>query len=215
MTFHIITIFPEAIEPYFRKSILGKAVKRDFVKVKFYNLLHYSRDKHRKVDERAYGGGPGMVIGIEPVVRALTTILKGKDRKKAKIILFAPAGKQFDSKRAKSLSKYKHIILIAGRYEGIDARIKKIFRVDEISIGPYVLTGGELPAMAVVDAVSRYIKGVLGKEKSLEERRLGIGVPAYTRPEVFEYKGKKYKVPRVLLSGNHAEIEKWRKSHRK
>ena len=233
MTFHIITLFPETIEPYLKSSIVGRAEQKGLVKVKYYNLLDFASSKKRKVhpersrrvDDRPYGGGPGMVLQIEPIIKALNSALKNKSKSKVKVILFSPAGKQFTSKMAQSLaSRYKHIVLIAGRYEGVDARLKKIIedrlfakggKIDELSIGPYVLTGGELPAMLLVDSVSRQIKGVLGKEESLEERRLGVGVPAYTRPEVFAYRGKKYRVPRVLTSGNHAEIQKWREKSKK
>ena len=214
MTFHIITLFPEVFDAYFDESVIGKAIKKRRIKVRFYNLRKFSKDKkHKKVDDKAYGGGPGMVLEVEPIVRAVDKATRGK--RNPKIILFSAAGKQFDNKMAKSLTKYKHVVLIAGRYEGVDERIKKVLRVEEVSIGPYVLTGGELPAMVVVDAVARQIKGVLGKEESLEEKRYGVGVPVYTRPETFEYKKKKYSVPKVLLSGNHAEIEKWRNRHKK
>lgn len=214
MTFHIITLFPEVFDAYFKESIIGKAIKKRRIKVKFYNLRKFSRDKkHKKVDDKPYGGGPGMVLEVEPIVRAVTKATRGK--KNAKIILFSAAGKQFDNKMAKSLVKYKDVVLIAGRYEGVDARVKKILKAEEVSIGPYVLTGGEVPAMALVDAVARQIKGVLGKEESLEEKRYGVGVPVYTRPETLEYKKKKYRVPRVLLSGNHAEIAAWREAHRR
>src|SRR3989338_298948 len=216
MTFHIITLFPETIKPYLDESVVGIAQKRGVVKVKFYSPRDYSRDKHRTVDDRSYGGGPGMVIQLGPVVKAVQAIKSKIRNQKLKIILFTPAGKQFDNKYAAALDKdYKHLILIAGRYEGVDARLKKIFKPEEISIGPYVLTGGELAAAVLVDAISRQLPGVLGKAESLEEKRLGVGVPVYTRPEIFVYKGKKYRVPKVLVSGNHAEIEKWRRDHRK
>ncbi len=216
MTFHIITLFPETIKPYLDESVVGIAQKRGLVKVKFYNPRDYSRDKHKTVDDRSYGGGPGMVIQLGPVVKALQAIKSKIRNQKLKIILFTPAGKQFDNKKAAALAKnYKHLIFIAGRYEGVDARIAKIFKLEEISIGPYVLTGGELAAAVLVDAVSRQLPGVLGKAESLEEKRLGVGVPVYTRPEIFVYQGKKYRVPKALLSGNHAEIEKWRRQHRK
>ena len=229
MTFHIITLLPEVFDAYFKESIIGKAIKKRLIKVKFYDLRDFSKDKkHKRVDEKAYGGGPGMVLGVEPLVRAIEkatarqTGSRGKiqgtarqtgsrDKRQVKIILLAPGGRQFDNKIAQNLTKYKDIVLIAGRYEGVDERIKKVFRVEEVSIGPYVLTGGEIPAMVVVDAVSRQIKGVLGKNESLEEKRYGVGVPAYTRPEVFKHKGKNYKVPKVLLSGDHKEIAAWRK----
>ena len=214
MTFHIITLFPEVFDAYFKESIIGKAIKKRRIKVKFYDLRKFSKDKkHKKVDGKAYGGGPGMVLEVEPIIRAVAKATRGK--RNSKIILFSAAGKQLDSKMARNLTKYKNVVLIAGRYEGVDERVKKILKAEEISIGPYVLTGGEVPAMVVVDAVARQIKGVLGREESLEEKRYGIGIPAYTRPETFEYKKKKYSVPKVLLSGNHAEIEKWRRRHKK
>jgi len=214
MTFHIITLFPEVFDAYFKESIIGKAIKKNRIKVRFYNLREFSKDKkHKKVDDKAYGGGPGMVLEIESMTRAVAKATRGK--KNAKIVLLTPGGKQFDNKRAKELTKHKDIVLIAGRYEGVDARIKKIFKVEEVSVGPYVLTGGEVPAMVVVDAVARQVKGVLGKVESIEEKRHGVGVPIYTRPEVFKYKGKEYKVPKVLLSGNHKDIAAWRKAHRR
>jgi len=235
MTFHIITLFPEVFDAYFKESIIGKAISKRRIKVKFYDLRKFSNDKKRKkADDKVYGGGPGMVLEPGPVVRAVEKAIGDKrqwtsdkrqgtgnkgqetrDKGQVKIILFAPAGRQFDNKIAQDLTKYKDVVLIAGRYEGVDKRIKKIFKVEEVSIGPYVLTGGEIPAMAVVDAVARQIKGVLGKDESLEEERYGVGVPAYTRPEIFKHKGKNYRVPKVLLSGNHKEIAAWRKAHRR
>ena len=151
-----------------------------------------------------------MVIKAEPVIKA---IQKAKGvKKKVKIIFLSPSGKQFDNGYAKKLVKnYKDIIIIAGRYEGIDARVKKVFKTDDITIGPYILTGGELPAMLMVDVISRQIEGVLGDKDSLEEKR-NASPEVYTRPESFKYKNKNYKVPKVLLSGHHKEIEKWRKS---
>ncbi|MBI2011044.1 MAG: tRNA (guanosine(37)-N1)-methyltransferase TrmD [Candidatus Colwellbacteria bacterium] len=215
-TFHIISLFPETIKPYLEESIVGLAQKKGLVKIKFYNPRDYAGDKHRTVDDRSYGGGPGMVIKLEPMVKALEVVKKKIGRQKSKIILFSATGKQFNSKRAAALAKnYKHLVLICGRYEGVDARLIKIFKAEEISIGPYVLTGGELAAAVLVDAVSRHLKGVLGRAESLEEKRLGTGVPVYTRPEVFIHKGKKYPAPKVLISGNHKEIERWRRGHRK
>lgn len=225
MTFHIVTLFPEAIEPYFKSSIVGKARQKGLVKVRYYNLLDFTANKHGRIDDRPYGGGPGMVLQIEPILKAVKSAKSKTGKSKVKIILFSASGKQFNNKTASRLAEnFNHLILISGRYEGIDERIKKILkdefsgkggRLEELSIGPYVLTGGELPAMLLVDAVSRQIKGVLGKGESLEEKRSGVGVPAYTRPEIFTYRRKKYRVPQVLLSGNHTEIEKWRKGHKK
>ncbi len=210
MRFDIITIFPEMFGAYFSESMLKRAQEKKLVEFRTFNLRDFSTDaKHKKVDDRAYGGGPGMVMQVGPLAAALDKIVQKK--KKHLIILFSAAGKQFDSKQAAQWAKkYEQIVMIAGRYEGVDSRIKKIYKMQEISIGPYVLTGGELPAMVVADAISRHIPGVLGNEESLEERRHGVGVPVYTRPEVFEWKKKKYRVPRVLLSGDHKKIDQWR-----
>ena len=218
MTFHILTIFPKLFEPYLNESIIGRGVKNGKIKTKIYDLREFAAGKHNKVDDKAYGGGPGMVIGVEPLAKALGKILKGKSKNKTLVVLTAPAGKEFSNKLASAWSKkYEHLILIAGRYEGFDERIKSVikkgmgFSMQEISIGPYVLTGGEMPALIMVDAVARQIPGILGKSESLEEGRYGIGMPVYTRPEIFKFKSKKYQVPRVLLSGDHARIDKWRK----
>ena len=222
MQFDIITIFPNIFSSYINESIIKRAQKNKKIKINIINLRDFASDKHKKVDDTPYGGGAGMVFKIEPIAKALGSILKIKNQKsKIKIILFSASGKQFDSKMAGDFAKkYDHIVMIAGHYEGIDERIKKIirnsgFELMELSIGHYVLTGGELPAMIVIDAVSRHIPGVLGKEESLEEKRYGVGVPVYTRPEVIGYKNKKYSVPKILLSGNHKKIENWRKKHQK
>ena len=218
MTFHIVTIFPEVFKPYLDESILGKGISSGKVKVKVYDLRDFTLDKHNKVDDKPYGGGPGMVLQIEPITKALQKILSRKSKKTTLALLTTPGGDSLDSKLSKTLaSKYKDIVILAGRYEGFDERVKDVvskslgFKVGEISIGPYVLTGGELPALVIVDAVSRHIKGVLGKQESLEENRYGTGLPSYTRPEEFIIKGKKYKVPKVLLSGDHKKIDEWRK----
>ena len=221
MRFDVITVFPEAFLSYIRASIIKRAQARGLVNVHIHNLRDFTSDKHKSVDDKSYGGGPGMVIKIEPLARALGSILKSKTkRQRTKVILFSAAGKQFNAKMASALAKkYDHIVMLAGHYEGVDERIKAVsrdlgFRAEEISIGPYVLTGGELPAMTVIDAVSRHIPGVLGKKTSLEETRYGVGVPVYTRPEVFRWQGKNYRVPGTLLSGDHGRIEKWRKRHK-
>ena len=208
MTFHIISLFPESFDSYISSSIIGRALKDKKIKVDFYNPRDFVKDKNHRVDQKPYGGGPGMVIEAEPVIKA---IQKAKGRKqKVKIYWFSPSGKQFTNEIAKEVSKEcKDLIFVCGRYEGIDARVKKVFDVEEISVGPYVLTGGELPAMIVMDAVSRQIPGVLGDYDSIEENRIS-SPDSYTRPEVITVKGKKYRVPEVLMSGNHAEIDKWR-----
>ncbi len=225
MRFDVITIFPKIIEAYLGESILKRAQERKLVEFCIYDLHKFSRDaKHHKVDDRPYGGGPGMVMQAEPIAQAIGSALKAKGKpQKAKIVLFSARGKQFTAKMAADWAKrYDRIIMIAGRYEGVDERIKKIYRMEEISMGPYVLTGGELPALVVADAVSRHIPGVLGAHESLEEKRYGVGVPAYTRPEIFRWpargrdkKKKTYRVPKVLLSGDHKKIAEWRKKHAK
>ncbi|HEV7702029.1 MAG TPA: tRNA (guanosine(37)-N1)-methyltransferase TrmD [Candidatus Paceibacterota bacterium] len=216
MRFHIITIFPEMFDSYLKESILGRAIKDKKISIKFYNPIDFSKPKEH-IDGRPYGGGPGMVLRPEFFLKAyekIQTRIKIKDKKKTKIILFSTAGKKFTTSYAKmAAKKYTDIILISGRYEGIDARVQKILKAEEISIGDYVLTGGELPAMVLIDSISRQVKGVLGTYESLEEGRVS-SAQAYTRPEVLKYKGKNYKVPKVLLSGNHAEINKWKQKKR-
>lgn len=214
MNFHIITLFPESFDSYINSSIIGRAIRDKKIKIKFYNPRDFSDNKFKHIDQKPYSGGPGMVIQALPVVKAIEKALgnkKGREKKRVKIIFFSPDGKQFSTDYAKKNSKkYTDIVMIAGRYEGIDERVNKIFKTEKVSMGPFVLTGGELPAMILIDCVSRQIKGVLGNFDSLEESR-SASSKVYTRPEVLEYKGKKYKVPKVLLSGNHKKIEEWRK----
>ncbi len=221
MNFHIITLFPEVCKAYTDASVLGRAQKKDKgngakhtgkkIEVNYYNPRDFTKDKHKKVDDRPYGGGPGMVMSTTPTLKAFEKAVGKKDRKNVKVLMMSPRGKTFDQKMAKKLAKqYKHIVLISGRYEGIDSRVKKITKAEEISVGNYILTGGELPALSIVDAVSRNIQGVLGTFESLEDERISSG-EMYTRPDTIEYKKKKYKVPKVFLSGNHAEIEKYRR----
>lgn len=216
MKYHIISLFPQSMDSYLNESILKRAIENKKIEVKFYNPRDFTKgDSYadRRVDDKPYGGGPGMVIEALPVIKAIQKA-KGKS-KKVKIVWFTPSGKQFDTEQAKIYSKkYTDIIFICGRYEGIDARVKKAFKVEEISVGPFVLTGGELPAMILIDTISRQIKGVLGDHASLEETRAS-SPDVYTRPEVVEYKGKKYKVPKVLLSGNHKLIDEWRNKQAK
>ncbi len=211
MTFHIITIFPKMFESYLADSILARAIRGKYISVKFYNPRDFTLDKHKKVDDRAYGGGPGMVMYVEPILRAVESVKRKAKSRKLKIIILSPSGKKFTNAYAHELTKeYKNIVLISGRYEGIDVRVKKILKADEYSIGDYILTGGELPAMVMIDAIARKIPGVLGKIESLEENRISSS-ETYTRPEVLVYKGKSYKVPKVLLSGHRAKIEEWKK----
>ena len=206
--FHIITLFRESIEGYLESSILGRAVTDKKIKISYYNPRDFTQDRHKRVDRRPYGGGPGMVLEAESVLRAAKAAI-GK-KKDVKTIFFSPSGAQFDTKMAKSISrKYKHVVFISGHYEGVDARVRKILKAKEISVGPYVLTGGELPSAIMVDSITRQIEGVLGNFDSLEESR-NASRDVYTRPEVLKWQGKKYRVPKVLLSGHHENIEKWR-----
>jgi len=221
LNFHIISLFPEAFHSYIEQSIIARAIQNKIIKIDFYNPRDFvkptgaQKTKEQpllKVDDKPYGGGPGMIIKAEPVIKSIDKILNKKSiiKNKTLIVFLAPGGKQFDTELAKTFSKkYKDIIIICGRYEGIDSRIKKVFKMIDISVGPWVVTGGELPALIMIDVISRQLNGVLGKIESLEETRIA-GEEMYTRPEVLIYKDKKYKVPKVLLSGNHKEIDNWR-----
>ncbi|MFH1822150.1 MAG: tRNA (guanosine(37)-N1)-methyltransferase TrmD [Patescibacteria group bacterium] len=222
MIFHLITIFPEIFNSYFSESIIQRAQKNNIIKINAHNLRKWTTDKHKTVDDAPYGGGAGMVMKVEPIYKALHTLKKQKteNRKQynTKIILLSAKGKPWNQQLAKKYSKLDNIILICGRYEGIDERVKK-FVDEEISIGDYILTGGEIPAMIIVDSITRLLPGVLGnKESSKEESHSSPGIleyPQYTRPEIFAADGKKYRVPKILLSGNHKKIEEWRKKHRR
>lgn len=217
MRFYIVTLFPDAFTSYLGESILKRAIEDKKIVVQFYNPRDFASGKSGRavrVDKRPYGGGPGMVIEALPVVKAiekaLQTIKKKSKKSKVKIIWLSPGGRQFDTSYAQTAAKkYTDIIIICGRYEGIDARVKNIFKCEDVSIGPFVLTGGELPAMLIVDCVSRQVPGVLGDFTSLEESRVASHL-VYTRPEIFIHKGKKYRVPKILLSGHQANIESWK-----
>ncbi|MFA6393089.1 MAG: tRNA (guanosine(37)-N1)-methyltransferase TrmD [Candidatus Paceibacterota bacterium] len=250
MRFHIITLFPEMFDSYLGESILGRAIKQKKISVSFINPRKFVSGKYKKVwpdgnvsrqiDERPYGGGPGMVMMAEPVLRAVEATLRkiknyelriknGKaktknqrrvskdttrhDSAESKIIIinFVPSTEKFTTEIAKKISKkYTDVILICGRYEGIDARVDKILKTTKYSVGDYVLTGGEIPAMILIDSLSRQIEGVLGNFDSREEERVSSS-EIYTRPEVIIHKNKKYKVPKVLLSGDHKKIEEWKR----
>jgi tRNA (guanine37-N1)-methyltransferase len=226
MTFDIITIFPNIFDSYFKESILYRAQKNKLIKINICDLRKYGEGKHKVLDDRPYGGGIGMVMKVGPVFNAITALKKksAKNKKKQKVILFTPRGKMFDQKMAYQFSKLDRLILICGRYEGIDQRISKIADV-ELSIGDYDLMGGEIPAMAVIETISRLIPGVIGKPQLLDERiprkrgRGGKGFieyPQYTRPEIFSpKKGVNWRVPKDLLMGNHKKIKQWRAEHGK
>jgi tRNA (guanine37-N1)-methyltransferase len=216
--FHLITLFQEACDAYLSASIIGRARKEKKIKVAYQNPRDFVDNKWGKVDERPYGGGPGMVMTALPVVKAVQKSLGGetpklKKGKKAVIVWFSPSGKQFTNKDADKLAKYDDVVLVCGRYEGIDERARKILKtlapVKEFAVGEAVYTGGEVPALAIVDAVTRRLPGVLGKDASVEERRIASSA-VYTRPETILYKKKKYRVPKVLQTGHHANIDKWR-----
>ena len=213
MRIDILTIFPKMFAPVLNESIIKRAQAKAKVNIFIHNLRDFSNDKHRKVDDRPFGGGPGMVMRPEPIFGAVEHILGRRvlcrTRRKAKIILLSPQGKKLGQKIAKGLAKSSHLILICGHYEGVDERIRRFLVDQEISIGDYVLTGGELPAMVVIDCVIRMIPGVLGERKSLHfetfEGNL-LEYPQYTRPAKYKRMG----VPAVLLSGDHRKIEQWR-----
>ncbi len=215
MRFDILTIFPQMFDSYTQESILRRAQEKKLISIKAHDLRKFTKDKHRKVDDRPFGGGAGMVMMVQPIADAVRKLAASSLKLKAKtrVILFSTRGKKFTNADAKRLAKYEQLIFICGRYEGVDERVAEYVADEEISIGDYVLTGGELPAMVVIDSVSRQIPGVLGKAESLEEAQGSY--PTYTRPEVFSYKlsAKSYKllkVPKVLLSGDHAKIKAWR-----
>lgn len=204
MKFDVLTLFPEMFSSL-EQSIIGRAVENEKISVNLINIRDFSTDKHKKVDDTPYGGGAGMVMMPDVVDRAYNSI---KD-KKAKVIYMSPQGKTLDQKKVEELSKEEHLVILCGHYEGIDQRVIDKIVDEEISIGDYVLTGGELPAMVLIDSVSRYVEGVL-KEESIKEESFSEGLleyPQYTRPENFDG----VKVPEILLSGNHQEIAKWRK----
>ena len=204
MKFDVLTLFPEMFEPL-NSSIIGRAKEKNLIEINLINIRDFSKDKHKKVDDTPYGGGAGMVMMPDVVYDAYKSV----EDKNAKVIYMSPQGKKLTQKKVEELAKQEHLIILCGHYEGIDQRVIDKIVDEEISIGDYVLTGGELPAMVLIDSVSRYNSGVIAEE-SREEESFANGLleyPQYTRPEVFEG----VKVPEVLLSGHHANIEKWRK----
>lgn len=217
LKFHLITIFPEIFDSYLNESILKRAQEEEKVQIKVYNLRDFTDDKHKTVDDTPYGGGPGMVLKIEPIWKCVQFIKsKVKSQKsKLKIILTSAKGEEYTQGKAEDLKKYSDVIIICGRYEGIDERVAKHVADEEISIGKYILTGGELPAMVIVDSVSRLLPDVLGNKESLESESHNqcgqTDYPVFTKPEKFN----DWNVPDVLLSGNHSEIEKWRRKKKK
>jgi len=215
--FDIITLFPHILDSYYKESLLHKAQQKGLLRIVAHNPRDFTTDKHNTADDTPYGGGPGMVLKAEPIAKAVAFAkrkanLSGQESKKRKrVILFSLRGKKFNQKEAHRLAAYDQLIFICGRYEGVDERVAQYIADEELSIGDYVLSGGELPAAVVIEAVSRLIHGVLGKQESLEEVKGTYSV--YTKPESVMIGGKKRTVPKVLLSGNHKEIDTWRIKH--
>ncbi|MEK7390512.1 MAG: tRNA (guanosine(37)-N1)-methyltransferase TrmD [Patescibacteria group bacterium] len=219
MNFYVVTLFPNAFDSYLGESVVKRAIEDKKIKIKFYDPKDFEGDPKKRVDDKPYGGGPGMVIRALPVIKSIESAIKnsgkssGKNssaKTKPQIIFLSPSGKQFTNEYARAVAKKrKNIIIVSGRYEGIDARVKKVFKMEEVSIGPFILTGGELPAMIMIDCLARQVKGVLGNFDSIEESRIA-SPNVYTRPESFVYKGQTLRVPKILLSGDHKKIEEWR-----
>ncbi len=208
MRFDILTLFPRMFLSPLEASILGKAIEKGLIQIQIINIRDFALDKHQVVDDTPYGGGQGMVMKVEPIARAIEWAKA--ENPSARTIYLTPQGKPFDQDMARRLSSRSHLILLCGRYEGVDERVRELFIDEEISIGDYVLTGGELAAMVIIDAISRFLPGVLGSDRSAEEDTFFnslLEYPQYTRPADF----KGHSVPEVLLSGNHSAIALWRK----
>jgi tRNA (guanine37-N1)-methyltransferase len=208
MIIDILTIFPQMVAAPLRESIVGKAIDRQLIDVRVTNIRDFALDKHNTTDDRPFGGGSGMVMKPEPLAAAIASV-RATDPS-VRVILLSPQGRMFKQEIAFELSRLQHLCLVCGRYEGVDERIRNHYVDDEISIGDYVLTGGELPALIVLDAVARLVPGVLGSDESIEEESFVGGLleyPHYTRPEIFEG----HRAPEILLSGNHAAIRRWRR----
>lgn len=236
MRFDIVTIFPNILDSYKDESILGRAQKKGLININFHNLRDYTFDKHKTTDDKPFGGGPGMVMMIEPIYRAVKSLkVAGRG---SRVVLLSPRGRKFNQKMAERFSHFDQLILICGRYEGVDERVIKNIAEEVVSVGDYILSGGELPAMIVTEAVSRLVAGVLGNKESLNHESYSFNLkslsfaseslekttkdtqfldfPQYSRPAIFETDdGRKWKVPEVLLSGNHKRIQEWREKHKK
>jgi len=218
MRFDIITIFPNIFDSYFNESIIKRAQKRKLIKINIHNLRDFTKDNYKTVDDKPYGGGFGMILMVEPIYKAVkkikSRILKSK---KSKIILLSAKGKKFDQKMAQKFSKLDQMTIISGRYEGIDERVVKHIADEEISIGDYILTGGEIPAMILVDAITRLIPGTITdgslEEESFTKNNKHKEYPHYTRPEKIKINDKERRVPKILLSGNHKQIKNWQSKH--
>lgn len=206
MRVDIVTIFPGIFRGPLSESLLGRAIARGLLDVRVHDLRDYTHDPRRQVDDEPYGGGPGMVLKVQPIVEAVESLGEGRKR----VIVLSPSGRRLDQELVRELAREAWLVLICGRYEGVDERVLEILEAEELSIGDYVLSGGELPALVVLEAVSRLVPGVVGKEESLRRESFEEGLldhPHYTRPR--EFRG--LRVPDVLLSGDHAAIERWRR----
>ncbi len=212
MRFNIITIFPDIFDSYFNLSMIKRAQDKKIIDIKITDLRQFAEDKYKSVDDTPYGGGAGMVLKVEPIYKALKSIRR---KKKSRVILFSARGKTLTQEDLKRLKKYDQLIMICGRYEGVDERVIKHLADEEISIGNYVLTGGEIPAMVLVDGITRLLPGVLGNIESPQDESFAkeneLEYPQYTKPEKF----KNWKVPEVLLSGHHGKIKEWREKKKK
>lgn len=214
MEFHILSLFPDFFQTPFKTSLLGKGIEKNLLHIFTYQLRDFAEGKHQIVDDRPFGGGAGMILKPEPLFKALEHIKK-KAPKKSPVIYFTPRGRKLSQKQVERFSQYQSIILLCGRYEGIDQRVIDTFVDYEISLGDYVLSGGEIPALAFIDSISRYIPGILGNEVSVQEESFSEKLegkreyPLYTQPRIF----KGLPVPDVLLSGNHQAIEEWKKQN--
>jgi tRNA (guanine37-N1)-methyltransferase len=209
MKFDIVTIFPKMVEAPLTEGIVGRAIGRGLIDVVVHDLRRFTTDRHRTVDDVPFGGGPGMVLKPEPLFEAVEAITRERGQPSA-VILTSPDGRRFDHAAAQRLSELDHVVVLCGRYEGVDARVRLHLATEELSIGDYVVTGGELPALVIVDAVARLVPGVVGDKDSVERDSFVRGLldyPQYTRPASF----RGWEVPPVLLSGNHAAIERWRR----
>jgi tRNA (guanine37-N1)-methyltransferase len=218
MQFDILTLFPNLVQPYLDDSIMKRAIESDLIKVNLLNWREFAEDKHKTVDDKPYGGGAGMLMKVEPLYKQLKAINAVNHDDKTRVIMMAPDGEQLTQTKAEELAKFDRVVMISGRYEGFDARI--LDYVDEkISIGPYVLAGGELPSLITMEAIARHIPGVLGHDDAMKDESFSHGddykeYPQYTRPEIWlDGEGQEKKVPEVLLSGDHAKIEEWKKDH--
>jgi len=208
MKFDVVTIFPRMIEAGLAEGVVGRGVEKGLVDVRVHDLRVFTSDRHRTVDDVPYGGGPGMVMKVEPFVRALDAIRAERGAPGA-VVLLSPQGRRFDQGEARRCSELGHVVLLCGRYEGIDERVRELVATEELSIGDFVVSGGETPALVVIDAVSRLVPGVVGDRESVEQDSFAQGIldhPHYTRPAEFEGR----RVPDVLLSGHHAEVRRWR-----